>query len=75
MLLRNSEHKGSASYRAVAARARSFRGVDPEGYRAEFIKLTDLAAALNGLSRRGLDVVGAQPAVGALGLGVCRKHG
>lgn len=33
MLLRNSEHKGTASYRAAAARARSFRGVDPEDYR------------------------------------------
>jgi Ca-activated chloride channel family protein len=54
MLLRNSEHKGSASYRTVAARARNFRGSDPEGYRAEFIKLTELAAALNGpqLTRR-----------------------
>jgi len=49
MLLRDSEHKGTASYRAAAARARSFRGSDPEGYRAEFIKLTDLAAALHGL--------------------------
>jgi Ca-activated chloride channel family protein len=52
MLLRNSEHKGKASYRAVAARARSFRGADPDGYRAEFIKLTDLAAALEAPSRR-----------------------
>jgi Ca-activated chloride channel homolog len=52
MLLRNSEHKGSASYRSAAARARSFRGTDPEGYRAEFIKLTDLAAALHALDRR-----------------------
>jgi Ca-activated chloride channel homolog len=49
MLLRNSEHKGTASYSSVAARARSFRGSDPEGYRAEFIKLTDLAAALHAL--------------------------
>ena len=49
MLLRNSEHKGTASYAAVAARARNFRGNDLEGYRAEFIKLTDLAAALHGL--------------------------
>jgi len=49
MLLRNSEHKGTASYAAVAARARNFRGSDPEGYRAEFIKLTDLAAALHAL--------------------------
>src|SRR6185436_2955727 len=35
MLLRDSEHKGKASYRAVAARARSFLGEDPDGYRAE----------------------------------------
>ena len=55
MLLRNSEHKGSASYRAVAARARSFRGTDPEGYRAEFIRLTGLAAALNGLQQTARD--------------------
>ena len=49
MLLRNSEHKGSASYGALMARARSFRGADAEGYRAEFIKLADLAAALHAL--------------------------
>ena len=47
MLLRNSKHKGSASYSAAAARARNFRGSDPEGYRAEFIKLVDLTAALH----------------------------
>jgi hypothetical protein len=47
MLLRDSEHKGTASYGALMARARSFRGTDPEGYRAEFIKLADLAAALH----------------------------
>ena len=52
MLLRDSEHKGKASYRAVAARARSFLGEDPDGYRAEFIKLTDLAAALHAPGRR-----------------------
>jgi len=49
MLLRNSEHKGSASYGSLMARARSFRGSDPEGYRAEFIKIADLAAALHAL--------------------------
>jgi Ca-activated chloride channel family protein len=49
MLLRDSEHKADASYAAVAVRARRFRGNDPEGYRAEFIKLTDLAAALHAL--------------------------
>ena len=52
MLLRDSEHKGKASYRAVAARARSFRGADPDGYRTEFIELTDLAAALEAPGRR-----------------------
>jgi Ca-activated chloride channel family protein len=50
MLLRHSEHKGDASYAAVAARARRFRGNDPEGYRAEFIKLAELAAGLQRLS-------------------------
>jgi Ca-activated chloride channel family protein len=49
MLLRGSEHRGSASYGAAAARARSFRGDDREGYRAELIKLVDLAAALHAL--------------------------
>jgi Ca-activated chloride channel family protein len=49
MLLRNSEHKGRASYRAAAERARRFRGSDPEGYRMEFIKLTEAAAQLHSL--------------------------
>jgi Ca-activated chloride channel family protein len=49
MLLRKSDHRGSASYGAVADRARQFRGSDPEGYRAEFVKLVDLAAALDRL--------------------------
>ena len=42
MLLRNSKHVGSGSFTAAAARARRFRGEDPEGYRAEFISLVDL---------------------------------
>jgi Ca-activated chloride channel family protein len=46
MLLRNSEHKGRASYHAAAERARRFLGEDAEGYRMEFIKLTELAARL-----------------------------
>jgi Ca-activated chloride channel family protein len=49
MLLRNSEHKGRASYRAAAERARRFLGEDAEGYRMEFIKLTELAARLPAL--------------------------
>jgi Ca-activated chloride channel family protein len=46
MLLRDSPHKGNASFDALIARARQFRGNDPEGYRAEFIRLADLAAGL-----------------------------
>ena len=44
--LRGSAHAGDAGYAAAAARARRFRGADPEGYRAEFVKLTELAASL-----------------------------
>jgi hypothetical protein len=45
MLLRESEHRGKASYESVASRARTYRGSDPEGYRMEFIKLVELAAS------------------------------
>lgn len=41
MLLRNSEYKGQASYQQVVERARVAKGNDPEGYRAEFIKLVE----------------------------------
>ena len=50
-LLRGSQYRGTANFAALAARARKFRGDDEEGYRAEFIKLAELAssvAALNG---------------------------
>ena len=46
MLLRNSEHRGHASFATAIARARTFRGADADGYRAEFIRLADLAAGL-----------------------------
>jgi Ca-activated chloride channel family protein len=46
MLLRASKHAPSASYEAAVERARRFRESDPEGYRAEFIKLAELAASL-----------------------------
>jgi Ca-activated chloride channel family protein len=46
MLLRKSKHAPSASYEAAIARARMFRQTDPDGYRAEFIKLAELAASL-----------------------------
>ena len=49
MLLRTSPHAGGASFEAAAGRARRFRGPDPDGYRAEFVKLTELAASLGRL--------------------------
>jgi hypothetical protein len=52
MLLTDSKHRGHASYASAATRARMFRGSDPEGYRAEFVRLVDLASGLRG--RQGL---------------------
>jgi Ca-activated chloride channel family protein len=46
MLLRDSEHKGSASWDQVLALARGARGVDPQGYRGEFITLVETARTL-----------------------------
>jgi Ca-activated chloride channel family protein len=50
MLLRRSEFKGSASWESALSLAREHRGTDPDGYRAEFIRLIDLASALAGRS-------------------------
>ena len=41
MLLRESPHRGSATWAQVAELAAAGRGADPEGYRAEFIGLVD----------------------------------
>lgn len=46
MLLRNSEHRGEASYRGLRQLAASARGRDIHGYRAEFIKLVRTAERL-----------------------------
>jgi Ca-activated chloride channel family protein len=46
LLLRDSEHKGSSSYRQVLELARNSRGNDTEGYRAEFVKLVEAASQL-----------------------------
>jgi Ca-activated chloride channel family protein len=51
LLLRRSEFMGGASWEQVVSRAREHRGEDPDGYRAEFVRLVDVAAALS--SRRG----------------------
>ncbi|GGB87174.1 hypothetical protein GCM10011325_13440 [Dyadobacter sediminis] len=47
LLLRNSEYKGSASYRTVIQNAKNALGKDEEGYRSEFIKLVKTAELLD----------------------------
>jgi Ca-activated chloride channel homolog len=51
MLLRESTHAPAASFASAIARARKFRASDPEGYRAEFVKLAELASGLQKLQR------------------------
>lgn len=46
LLLRDSKHKGSASFDNVLKRAKNAKGQDSEGYRAEFIKLVEIAQLL-----------------------------
>jgi Ca-activated chloride channel family protein len=48
MRLRDSEHKGSASFASATALANEFKGNDPHGHRAEFIRLI---GAAEGVSR------------------------
>jgi Ca-activated chloride channel family protein len=43
MMLRDSPYKGSSAWRSVMDRARSAKGADREGYRAEFVRLVELA--------------------------------
>jgi Ca-activated chloride channel homolog len=47
MLLRQSEFKGTATWEDARTLARRYRGDDPDGYRAEFIRLVDLAATFD----------------------------
>ena len=46
LLLRDSEFKGEANYEHLIKLARSAKGEDTEGYRAEFIRLAEMAADL-----------------------------
>ena len=48
MLLRNSPHKGTASYADVSQLARAARGADLEGYREELLRMVDTGRALSG---------------------------
>ena len=47
MLLRNSPYKADATWEDVARLARDHRGADPDGYRAEFVRLVELAGSLD----------------------------
>ena len=47
MLLRQSSFKGDATWDEAARLAKTHRGSDPDGYRAEFSRLVDLAASLD----------------------------
>lgn len=47
MLLRNSPHAGSLTWPQVVSLARGAVGTDPEGYRADFIRLAETAASLS----------------------------
>ena len=46
MLLRDSEHKGSATFATVLDLARAGQGDDLGGMRAEFLRLVESAQAL-----------------------------
>lgn len=47
MLLRDSEFKGRSSFSTVLELARSGRGPDRHGYRAEFIRLVEMCSLLD----------------------------
>ncbi len=53
MLLRNPEFKGRATWASTSALARAARGDDPDGLRAEFVRLVELAAALEAQRKPG----------------------
>ena len=52
LLLRDSPYAPDASFDRLIARARQFRGADPNGDRAEFVKLAEVAAGLKKLDGR-----------------------
>ena len=51
LLLRKSEFRGKADLTRVVAAARDARGPDPDGYRAEFVRLAEAVRAI-GLARK-----------------------
>jgi Ca-activated chloride channel family protein len=51
MILRDSPHKGDATFDSVLDVAEDSRGADPEGYRDEFVDLVRRARAISDLDR------------------------
>ena len=51
LLLRNSEFKGKADIARVIAAARAALGTDPEGYRAEFVRMAEAVRGI-GIARK-----------------------
>jgi Ca-activated chloride channel family protein len=47
MLLRKSEFRGAATWSSASDLARRYRGEDADGYRAELVRLIELASALD----------------------------
>lgn len=47
MVLRDSEHKGSSSYKMIMDIARDAKGEDRDGYRAAFIQMVDMTQLLD----------------------------
>ncbi len=47
MLLRESKHRGSATYEDVITLARGALGADEDGYRAEFVRMVEVARGLS----------------------------
>jgi Ca-activated chloride channel family protein len=54
MLLRKSDFRGQSSWTTAQDLARRFRGADSDGYRAEFVRLVELAAALDAQTTAGV---------------------
>ena len=50
LLLRDSQFKGKASFESALSRARGAKGVDNNGYRAEFIRMAEQAELLDAKS-------------------------
>jgi len=49
LLLRDSAHKGNANYKDILSLAKSAKGNDEEGYRADFIKVVEKTMLLKEL--------------------------